>query len=113
MQKRPIYTVGNRKVAIIGAGYVGSSIAYAMALRDIAREIVIINRTREKVIGEVMDIRHGIPSMGTADVYVGDYSDCKDCDLIIICAGRNRRQGENIMAPGNRTKGDKGMVNMV
>ena len=95
MQKRPGYTLGNRKVTIIGAGYVGASIAYAMALRDIAREIVIINRTKEKVIGEVMDIRHGIPSMGTTDVYVGDYSDCADCDLIIICTGRNRKPGEN------------------
>lgn len=95
MQRRAGYTLGNRKVAIIGAGFVGASIAYAMALRDIAREIVIVNRTKEKVIGEVMDIRHGIPSMGTTDVYVGDYPDCADCDLIIICAGRNRKPGEN------------------
>ena len=87
-------TFGNRKVAIIGAGFVGSSIAYAMAVRDIAREIVLVDINKEKVIGEVMDIRHGIPSMGTTDVYVGDYSDCSDCDLIIICAGRNRKPGE-------------------
>ncbi len=89
------YTLGNRKAAIIGAGYVGASIAYAMALRDIAREIVIINRTKEKVIGEVKDIRHGIPSMGTTDVYVGDYPDCEDCDLIVICTGRGRLPGES------------------
>lgn len=95
MQRRAGYTLGNRKVAIIGAGFVGASVAYAMALRDIAREIVIVNRTKEKVIGEVMDIRHGIPSMGTTDVYVGDYPDCADCDLIIICAGRNRKPGES------------------
>lgn len=95
MNKRAGYTLGNRKVAIVGAGFVGASIAYAMALRDIAREIVIVNRTKEKVIGEVMDIRHGIPSMGTTDVYVGDYPDCADCDLIIICTGRNRKPGEN------------------
>lgn len=95
LRKRAGYTIGNRKVAIIGAGFVGASIAYAMALRDIAREIVIINRTTQKVIGEVMDIRHGIPSMGTTDVYVGDYSDCSDCDLIVICAGRNRNPGES------------------
>lgn len=95
MQRHAGYTLGNRKVAIIGAGFVGASIAYAMALRDIAREIVIVNRTKEKVIGEVMDIRHGIPSMGTTDVYVGDYPDCADCDLIIICAGRNRKPGES------------------
>lgn len=103
MRVRSGYTLGNRKVAIIGAGFVGASIAYAMALRDIAREIVIINRTKEKVIGEVMDIRHGIPSMGTTDVYAGDYSDCADCDLIIICTGRNRKPGENRLdlAQGN------------
>lgn len=95
MQRHAGYTLGNRKAAIIGAGVVGASIAYAMALRDIAREIVIVNRTKEKVIGEVMDIRHGIPSMGTTDVYVGDYPDCADCDLIIICAGRNRKPGES------------------
>ncbi len=95
MRRKAGYTLGNRKVAIIGAGFVGSSIAYALALRDIAREIVLINRTKEKSLGEVKDIRHGIPSMGTADVYVGDYPDCADCDLIIICAGRNRKPGES------------------
>jgi L-lactate dehydrogenase len=66
-----------------------------MALRDIAREIVLVDRAKEKVMGEVLDIRHGIPSMGTADVYEGDYSDCADCDLIVICAGRNRTPGES------------------
>ena len=80
------YTIGNRKVAIIGAGFVGSSIAYALALRDIAREIVLIDKAREKAIGEAWDIRHGLPIMGTADLYAGDYLDCRDCDLIIITA---------------------------
>lgn len=88
------YNVSNRKVAVIGAGFVGSSIAYALALKDIARDIVLIDIAAEKTAGEAMDIRHGIPSMGTANVYVGDYEDCADCDLIIITAGRNRREGE-------------------
>lgn len=84
----------NRKVAIIGAGFVGSSIAYALALRNIAREIVLIDINRDKCEGEALDIRHGLPSMGTADLYAGDYSDCSDCDLIVITAGRSRRAGE-------------------
>lgn len=86
---------GNRKVAIIGSGYVGSSIAYALALRDIAREIVLIDVNKSKAEGEARDIRHGLPIMGTADLYAGDYADCADCDLIIITAGRNRRTGES------------------
>lgn len=91
--KRIIKT-GNRKVAIIGSGYVGSSIAYALALRDIAREIAIVDINTEKATGEAKDIRHGISLMGTTDLYAGDYSDCADCDLIIITAGRSRRPDE-------------------
>lgn len=89
------YTLGNRKVAIIGAGFVGSSIAYALAIKDIAREIVLIDVNHEKTDGEAKDIRHGLPSMGTVDLYAGDYSDCADCDLIIITAGRGRKLGES------------------
>ena len=88
------YTIGNRKAAIIGAGFVGSSIAYALALRDIARQIVLIDIAKEKTEGEAWEIRHGLPSMGTSDLYVGDFSDCVDCDLIIVTAGRNRKPGE-------------------
>lgn len=95
MSKRAGYTLGNRKVAIVGAGFVGSSIAYALALRDIAREIVLIDVAKDKSAGEAQDIRHGISGMGTTDLYTGDYSDCADCDLIIVTAGRNRRNGES------------------
>lgn len=89
------YKIGNRKVAIIGAGYVGSSIAYALALKDIAREIVLIDTNYGKMDGEAKDIRHGLSSMGTVDLYAGDYLDCADCDLIIITAGRGRKVGES------------------
>ena len=95
MQHRQGYTLGNRKVAIIGAGYVGSSIAYALTLKDVAREIVMIDIKQEKTKGEAKDIRHGLPGIGTADLYVGDYCDCADCDLIIITAGRGRKPGES------------------
>lgn len=95
MPKKARYTLGNRKVVIVGSGYVGSSIAYALALRDVAREIVLVDINHEKTDGEAKDIRHGLPAMGTADLYAGDYADCSDCDLIIITAGRGRKPGEN------------------
>lgn len=87
--------VGSRKAAIVGAGFVGASIAYALALRDIAREIVLIDINSEKCAGEALDIRHGLPSMGTADLYAGGYEDCADCDLIVVTAGRSRKPGES------------------
>ena len=83
------YNIGNRKVAIVGAGYVGASIAYALALRDVAREIVLIDINNKKTDGEAKDIRHGLPAMGTADLYAGEYH------LIIITAGRGRKPGES------------------
>ena len=95
MHKRRNYTLGNRKVAIVGVGYVGASIAYALALKDVAREVVMIDINQEKTDGEAKDIRHGLPGMGTTDLYAGDYSDCADCDLIVVTAGRGRQPGES------------------
>jgi L-lactate dehydrogenase len=89
--------VTNRKAAIIGAGYVGASIAYSLVTRGLARETVLIELPAfaEKALAEVADIRHGIPYMGSSNIYCGDYSDIKDCDMIIVTAGRNRRAGES------------------
>lgn len=84
----------NRKVAIVGTGNVGASIAYALTIRNIAREIVLINRTESKAIGEALDIQHGIPYMGISAVRAGSYADCANCDLIIITTGRNRKACE-------------------
>ena len=87
--------INNRKVAIIGAGFVGASIAYALTIRNLASRIILIDVNKEKAQGEAKDIQHGIPYMGTSSVSAGDYSDCAGCDLIIITAGRNRRPGES------------------
>ena len=94
MEDRLYAAIDNRKVAIIGAGFVGASIAYALTIRDLASEIVLIDIDQKKANGEALDIQHGIPYMGTSSVHAGGYEDCKNCDLIIITAGRNRRVGE-------------------
>lgn len=88
------YILHNRKVAIIGAGNVGSSIAYALTIRNLAREIVLIDKMEGRAKGEALDIQHGIPFLGLSDVRAGTYEDCANCDLIIITAGRKRKVGE-------------------
>ena len=82
------------KVAIIGSGFVGASIAFAMTLQQTVNEIVLIDVDKKKAIGEAMDINHGLSFMGQMSVYAGDYFDLKDCDVIIITAGVNRKPGE-------------------
>lgn len=83
-----------QKVAIIGAGFVGASTAFAMALQQNASEIVLIDVNKEKAFGEALDINHGLCFIGQMAVYSGDYSDVADCDVIIITAGLNRKPGE-------------------
>ena len=84
-----------KKVSIIGMGYVGAGIAYALMVKDIAREIVFIDKRPEAINAEMLDIRHGMLNMGSAKIINGTYEDIKDSDLIIITAGRNRRPGES------------------
>lgn len=82
------------KVAVIGAGSVGASIAYAMSIKQMCSELVIIDVNKEKAIGEVMDINHGLPFLGQMEIKAGDYSDCADCDVIVVTAGIPRKPGE-------------------
>ncbi|OJU16387.1 MAG: L-lactate dehydrogenase [Clostridiales bacterium 43-6] len=82
------------KVCIIGAGYVGSSIAFAMAIKQIATELVIIDVNKEKAKGEALDISQGLPIWGQMKISAGDYSNITDSDLIIITAGLARKPGE-------------------
>ncbi len=85
---------GKSKVAIIGSGFVGASTAFALSMKQMANEMVLIDAFRDKAAGEAMDINHGLPFVGQMEVYDGDFSDCADCDAIIITAGANRRPGE-------------------
>ena len=90
------------KVAIIGAGFVGSSAAFAMAISQVVSELVIIDVNHEKAIGEAMDINHGLPFLGQMKIYAGDYSDCNDCDVIVITAGLGRKPGETRLDLANK-----------
>ena len=84
-----------KKVSIIGCGYVGSSIAYALMMKELPDEIVLIDKDKSITDAEMLDIRHGIPYMGTCKIISGDYTDIKDSDLIVITAGRNRKPNES------------------
>ena len=85
------------KVAIIGAGSVGASIAFSFAMKQICSELVLIDVNLEKAKGEVMDIIHGLPFLGHMVIKAGGYEECKDCDLILVTAGIPRKPGETRM----------------
>lgn len=86
--------INHRKVAIVGCGFVGSSIAFSLIQRGLFTEMVLIDANREKAEGEAMDLSHGLPYIAAMDVYAGTYNDIADCALVIITAGANQKPGE-------------------
>ena len=83
------------KITIIGAGSVGSTIAYTLAMdNDSASEIVLIDINKEKVLGEVMDIAQGTFFRNPVSIVGGDYADAKDSDIVIITSGIARKPGQ-------------------
>lgn len=89
----------NNKIVIIGCGNVGMSYAYALLNQNTnVNELVLIDLDRERAIGEAMDLNHGIAfAPGRINIKAGDYSDCKDADIVCIAAGANQNPGETRM----------------
>ncbi len=83
-----------RKAAVVGCGFVGSSIAFSLMQKSIFSELVLIDANHAKAEGEAMDLSHGLPYAAAMDIYAGDYDDVGDCALIIITAGANQKSGE-------------------
>lgn len=82
------------KISVIGAGFVGSTTAYALFMEGIASDIVIVDINKDKAEAEAMDIAHGAAFVKACDVRAGDYPDTKDSDIVIITAGLGQKPGE-------------------
>ena len=83
------------KITIIGAGSVGSTIAYTLAHDEIASEIVLIDINKQKAEGEVMDIIQGTCFRDPISIKSGDYEDAKDSNIVIITSGVARKPGQS------------------
>ncbi len=82
------------KIVLVGTGFVGMSMAYSMLNRGGVGELVLIDIDKEKTIGEEMDLSHGLPFAPQKMVIkAGDYSDCKDAEIVVITAGVAQKQG--------------------
>ena len=82
------------KITIVGAGTVGSTVAFALTLKEIASEIVLIDIDKERAMGEAMDIRQGTPFVGPVYIHDGEYSDAKDSDIVVVTSGVARKPGQ-------------------
>lgn len=83
------------KIAVIGAGQVGSAIAYTLALTGLAGEITLIDVNETLARGEAMDISHGMPLCPPAKIEGGGYNLLNGADLVIMTAGAAQKKGED------------------
>ncbi len=87
--------LANSKLAVVGAGSVGTSIAYAALIRGSARQIALYDIDTKKVEAEVHDLAHGTQFTPTRAVTGGsDISVVKDSSVIIITAGARQKPGQ-------------------
>ena len=83
------------RVALIGAGLVGSSYAFALMNQGIVNELIIIDVNEDKAKGDVIDLNHGQAFIhNPTQIRFGTYQDCRNVDLAVICAGANQKPGE-------------------
>ena len=86
--------VNDRKVAIIGCGFVGSSSAFALMQSGLFSEMVLIDADVNRAEGEALDISHGLPFAKPMKIYAGGYEDIADAAIVIVTAGAGQKPGE-------------------
>ena len=82
------------KVSIIGSGNVGVRYAFALMIKGVARQIILVDIDRKRLEGEFMDFSHSAPYISPIEILAGDYPDITGSDLVVITAGRKRRPGD-------------------
>ena len=82
------------KIGIVGAGGVGSATAFALMMRGVAGEIVLVDLNKARAEAEAADIAHATTFSNASRISAGEYSDLKDANIVIITAGANQKPGQ-------------------
>ncbi len=85
------------KVGIIGAGMVGATAAYAMIMRGVGREIVLVDLNEARTKAEENDLNHAVPFANPLQVKAGGYPDLAGARVVVISAGVSQKPGETRM----------------
>lgn len=87
--------IENSKLTVVGAGSVGSSVAYAALIRGSARHVALYDIATEKVEAEVLDLAHGTQFTGSSDIVGGsDISVAAGSHVVVITAGAKQKPGQ-------------------
>ncbi|MGC4934022.1 L-lactate dehydrogenase [Gordonia sp. DT30] len=94
------------KLAVIGAGAVGTAVAYASLIRGVARTIALMDINAAKVTAEVLDMSHGLEFVPRTDIVGGDTMDVvADSDVVVFTAGAKQKPGQSRLELAEATIG--------
>jgi L-lactate dehydrogenase len=82
------------KIAIVGCGMVGSTSAYALVMRGVGREIVLVDANPARAQAEANDIFHAVPFANPLTVRAGEYTDLAGARVVVIAGGVAQKPGE-------------------
>lgn len=82
------------KTGVVGAGMVGATAAYALVMRGVGREVVLVDKFAKRAVAEADDILHAAPFAHPLQVNAGDYADLAGCRAVVVAAGVAQRPGE-------------------
>jgi L-lactate dehydrogenase len=82
------------KVGVVGSGLVGATAAYALVMRGVGSEIVLVDQNESRAIAEADDIRHAVPFAHSLEVRAGKYANLVGSRVVIIAAGVGQKPGE-------------------
>jgi L-lactate dehydrogenase len=83
------------KVGIVGAGMVGSTAGYALALTGTASEVVLVDMNRALALAQAQDIAHATPFHSATKVSAGGYDALEGAGVVILAAGVSQKPGED------------------
>jgi L-lactate dehydrogenase len=78
----------------VGAGAVGSTIAYAAMLKGLAHKILLTDLNASKAVAEAKDLMHGSMFVPAVEVKAGPLEDCGEAGIVVITAGAKQRPGQ-------------------
>jgi malate dehydrogenase len=83
-----------KKIAVIGAGFVGSTTAHWAAQKELG-DVVLLDVNEGTAIGKSLDLvqSSAIEHFDTKVTGTSNYADIKDADVVIITAGMPRKPG--------------------
>jgi len=73
---------------------VGSASAFAMVMRGVGREIVLVDVNPARAQAEANDIFHAVPFASPMTIRAGSYADLEDACVVVIAGGAAQKPGE-------------------